>query len=44
MAVVGHSLGGRVGLTAIAGGCEPAICTAPDGIYTPPAALRTGAI
>ncbi|MBK1643551.1 hypothetical protein CKO25_02525 [Thiocapsa imhoffii] len=43
MAVIGHSLGGRVGLTALAGVCEPAICTAPDGTYTPPAALRTGA-
>jgi dienelactone hydrolase len=43
MAVVGHSLGGRVGLTAIAGVCEPAICSTPDGTYTPPAALTTGA-
>lgn len=43
MAVVGHSLGGRVGLTAIAGVCEPTICRTPDGTYTPPAALTTGA-
>ena len=44
MAMVGHSLGGFVGLYAIAGVCDPQICSAPGGTYSPPAALRAGAV
>ena len=44
MAMVGHSLGGFVGLYAIAGVCDPQICGEPGGTYEPPAALRAGAV
>lgn len=44
MGLVGHSLGGFVGLHAIGAVCNPLICSAPDGAYSPPPALRAGAI
>lgn len=44
MGLIGHSLGGGVGLYAIAGVCVPAICTDPSFHYTPPPALRAAAI
>ncbi len=46
MGLIGHSLGGSVGLYAIAGVCVPAICSqfAPGYVYHPPAALRAAAV
>jgi dienelactone hydrolase len=44
MGMVGHSLGGFVGMHAIAGVCDPQICTEPDGTYEPPEALQAGAV
>jgi predicted dienelactone hydrolase len=44
MGMVGHSLGGFVGLYAIAGECNWQICTEPGGTYEPPSALRAGAV
>jgi dienelactone hydrolase len=42
MGLVGHSLGGSVGLYAIAGECPPGICSGDS--YTPPPALRAAAV
>lgn len=46
MGLIGHSLGGSVGLYAIAGVCVPAICSqfAPGFVYEPPGALRAAAV
>ncbi|WP_295448812.1 hypothetical protein [uncultured Thiodictyon sp.] len=43
MGLIGHSLGGSVGLYAIGGVCAPGICTDPSLHYTRPAALRAAA-
>jgi len=44
MGLIGHSLGGGVGLYALAGICVPAICTDPSFHYTPPPALRAAVV
>ncbi|WP_200348575.1 hypothetical protein [Halochromatium glycolicum] len=44
MAVVGHSLGGVVGLYAIAGVCAPGICSADPADYAAPPALKAAAV
>lgn len=43
MGLVGHSLGGAVGLYAIAGVCTPSICSEPGRTYEPPVALLASA-
>jgi dienelactone hydrolase len=40
MGLVGHSLGGAVGLYAIAGVCLPGICSTDPATYAPPSALK----
>jgi hypothetical protein len=44
MGLVGHSLGGAVGLYAIAGVCVPGICSSDPAAYRPPAALKTAVV
>ena len=40
MGLVGHSLGGAVGLHALAGVCLPGICSTAPATYAPPPALK----
>jgi len=44
MGLVGHSLGGAIGLYAIAGLCQPGIGSSDPATYRPPAALKAAAV
>lgn len=44
MGLVGHSLGGAVGLQALAGICIPGVCSAPADSYAPPPALEAAVV